>query len=142
MRPTLFRRRPDLPRELQAAWQAFLDCTDVIEGGRRKVLATLPAGRVEPAPVGLGLDALERAIADARAWMPGWRVEELAEEWEACGAALDEAQAAIPDARDQAASPGELEDLLGVLQEVVDPLAAFADAERAWRQRWRVPSQR
>ncbi|MGH3440772.1 MAG: hypothetical protein ACRDUY_01755 [Nitriliruptorales bacterium] len=137
-----FRRRPDLPRELEAAWQAFVDCVDVIEAGRRRVLATLPAGRVEPAPVGVGLDVLERAIGDARSWMPPWRVDAVAGEWQACMTALEEAAAAIPEAREQASNPGELEDLLGVLQEVLDPLHVFADAERAWRRRWRVPSRR
>lgn len=138
----MFRRRSPLPDRLHDAWWSFLDCAQVIEGGRRRLLATLPKGRVEPAPVGVGLDAVAAAIDDARAWMDGWRIEELGDEWEDCRDAMDEAEAAVPDAREVAASTGELEDLLGAVEDVVAPLDAFVDAERAWRRRWRVPDRR
>ena len=61
----LFRRLPDLPAELAPAWQAFLDCAGVLEGGVRSLLGTLPIGRVEPAPVALGVTALRDAVAGA-----------------------------------------------------------------------------
>lgn len=138
----MFRRRSPLPDRLHDAWWSFLDCAQVIEGGRRRLLATLPKGRVEPAPVGIGLDAVAAAIDDARAWMDGWRIEELADRWEDCREAMDEAESAVPHARETAASTGELEDLLGAVEDVVAPLDAFADAERAWRRRWRVPERR
>jgi hypothetical protein len=137
----VFRRRPDLPPDLRDAWWTFVDCAEVIEGGRRQLLATLPAGRVEPAPIGVGLDAVVAAVEDARSWMPAWRIEPLEGSWRDCDAALDESLAAVPAAREFAAAPGELEDLLGLLADVVDPLDAFADAERAWRRRWRVPAE-
>ena len=138
----MFRRRPELPEHLHDAWWGFLDCAEVIEGGRRQMLATLPAGRVEPAPIGVGLDAMQGAIDDARAWMDGWRIDELADEWDDCRQGLDEAERAIPEVRRVAATTGELEELLGAMQEVVDPLDAFADAERAWRREWRLPAER
>ena len=69
---SLFRRKPDLPADLHDAWWAFLDCAEVIEGGRRILLGTLPTGRVEPAPVAVGVDALRRALEVARAWMDRW----------------------------------------------------------------------
>ena len=37
----IFRRKPDLPPELHEHWWAFLDCAEVIEGGRRVLLGTL-----------------------------------------------------------------------------------------------------
>ncbi|MDP9022682.1 MAG: hypothetical protein M3N57_08295 [Actinomycetota bacterium] len=139
----MFSRRPALPEDLHGAWWAFVDCAEVIEGGRRRLLATLPAGRVDPAPVDVGLDAVAAAISDARAWMPRWRgVPGLGDEWDSCSAALDEAEAALPGAREVAASTGELEDLLGEVQGVIESLDAFADAERAWRRRWRPPAER
>jgi hypothetical protein len=139
----VLRRRPPLPDDLHVAWWSFVDCAEVVEGGRRRLLATLPAGRVEPAPVGVGLDAVTAATADARAWMPRWReLPGLEEAWRGCAAALDEADAAVPAARAVAASTGELEELLGVVQEVIDPLDAFANAERAWRRGWRLPADR
>lgn len=138
----VFRRKPELPDTYQDAWWAFIDCAEVIEGGRRVLLGTLPTGRVEPAPIAMGTDAVRRAIADARDWMPRWKLEELADDWETCSAALDEAERAVTEVDEVAASTRELEELLGSLQEVIDPLDAFADAERAWRRRWRLPRER
>lgn len=138
----MFQRKLPLPETYHDAWWAFLDCAEVIEGGRRLLLGTLPTGRVEPAPIGVGLDALDRAIDDARGWMDRWRLEEVADAWADCRAALDESQQAIPHVREVAATTTELEELLGAVEDVVAPLDAFADAERAFRRRWRLPRER
>lgn len=138
----LFARKPVLPPDLHDAWWAFLDCAEVIEGGRRLLLGTLPTGRVEPAPVAVGIDALARAIRDARGWMDRWKVAELLDEWRDCGAALDESEGNLTMVREVAATTRELEELLGAVEDVVAPLDAFADAERAWRRRWRMPRER
>jgi hypothetical protein len=134
----LFQRKPELPADLAMAWRAFLDCAQAVEGGRRILLGTLPAGRVEPAPVAVGADAVVAAIHDARGWMDGWKVDELVAEWEDCHAALDEAEVAVTDLLDVAASTSELEELLEAVGEVVAPLDAFADAERGWHRHWRI----
>ena len=135
----MFRRKPDLPEDRVPAWRSFLDCAEVIEGGRRVLLGTLPTGRVEPAPIAAGVDAQRRAIADAREWMDAWRVEEIEHEWQDCARALDEAEQALDEVLEVAASTNELEELLESLQGVIDPLDSFADAERAWRRQWRLP---
>lgn len=136
----LFRRKPPLPSDLEPAWRVFLDCAQVVESGRRVLLSTLPTGRVEPAPIGVGLDAIAGAVADARAWMPGWEVEVVAEDWRDCVAALDEAEGSIEGVRHVAAETSELEELLEAVQDVIAPLDAFADAERAWRRAYRPPA--
>ncbi len=138
----VFARKPVLPDALHEAWWAFLDCAEVIEGGRRVLLGTLPTGRVEPSPIGVGTDAVRRAITDARAWMPAWHLDELAEVWGNCSSALDDAEAGSHHVDEVAASTDELEELLESLQAVIDPLDVFADAERAWRRRWRPPRTR
>jgi hypothetical protein len=138
----MLRRRPDLPTSHTSAWWAFLDCAEVIEGGRRVLLATLPTGRVEPVPIAMGTDALRRSLHDARGWMPAWRLAELEEDWQDCQRALDEAEAALAHVDEVAASTRELEELLTAVQEVIDPLDVFADAEREWRRRWRPPRER
>lgn len=135
----LFQRTPPLPPEHAEAWQAFLDCAAVVEGGIRTLFSTLPVGRVEPAPVAVGVTAMRTAIADARGWMPRWRIEELAADWDDCAAALDEAEGNLEHVAEVAASTDELEELNEAVGEVVGPLDAFADAERAWRRTWRVP---
>jgi hypothetical protein len=138
----MLRRRPDLPADRHDAWWAFLDCAEVIEGGRRVLLGTLPTGRVEPAPIAIGTDAVRRSIVDARTWMPAWRLEELEADWHECGAALDEAERALAEVDQVAGSTNELEELLTAVQDVIEPLDAFADAEREWRRRWKLPRER
>ena len=138
----LFTRKPELPPALHDAWWAFLDCAEVIEGGRRLLLGTLPTGRVEPAPIAVGIDALGRSVEDARGWMARWHVDELEVEWRGCHEALDESQGNLDMVREVAATTRELEELLGAVEEVVAPLDAFADAEREWRRRWRLPRER
>lgn len=138
----LFQRTPELPEEHHHRWWAFLDCAEVIEGGRRVLLSTLPTGRVEPAPIGVGVDALRRALEDARGWMDAWKLVELEDVWLECHRALDEAEASLGEVEEVAATTDELEELLEAVQEVIGPLDAFADAESAWRRRWRVPRER
>jgi hypothetical protein len=138
----MFRRKPELPDAHHEAWWAFLDCAEVVEAGRRVLLGTLPTGRVEPAPIAVGIDAMRRAVEDARAWMPRWHLVELDAEWEQCVRGLDEAEQALDEVAEVAASTRELEELLEAFQGVIDPLDAFADAERGWRRRWRPPRQR
>lgn len=116
-------------------------CAEVIEEGRRHLLATLPAGRVEPVPVEVGLGAVARAIDDARAGMCRWRLPELDYVWSQCLAALEAAAEAVPALYQVASAANELEDLLDSVGAVVEPLAAFGDAERAWRRHWRVPTE-
>lgn len=135
----MFKRKPILPEGHHAAWQAFLDCAEVIEGGRRVLLGTLPTGRVEPAPIAVGTDAMRKAIADARMWLPKWLLSELSDDHALCSRRLDEAEKALAELDVVAASTSELEELLEAVQDVVEPLDAFADAERAFRRRWRIP---
>lgn len=135
----LRRRREPLPEDLLAAWQSFLDCAAVIEGGRRTLLGTMPVGRVEPTPVGLGADAMAAALDDARGWMDGWRIEPLEDDWRDCDEAMREARDNLTTVREVAASTSELEELQEAVADVIAPLDAFADAEQAWRRRWRVP---
>jgi hypothetical protein len=124
------------------AWQAFLDCAAVIEGGRRTLLGTMPVGRVEPTPVGLGVDAMAAALDDAEGWMDDWRVDGLEPDWDDCRAAMAEARANLDDVRAVAAETDELEELQEAVGEVVAPLDAFADAERTWRRARRIPRDR
>lgn len=133
------RRRDPLPDDLEPAWQTFLDCAQVVEGGRRTLLGTMPVGRVEPTPVGLGVDAMAAALDDAEEWMPEWRVEQLEDDWQDCAAAMREARDNLDEVRAVAADTDELEELQEAVGEVVEPLDAFADAERTWRRTWRVP---
>ncbi len=138
----LLQRRPHLPADLEPAWWAFLDCCDVLEGGRRVLLGVLPVGRVEPAPITVGTSALRQAIEDVREWMPGWHIDELADEWATCSEALDSTQGRLDRIDAVAAETDELDDVLDPVRVMMDRLDAFADAEAAFRRRWRCPDSR
>jgi hypothetical protein len=127
----LRRRTPELPDTHRAAWQAFIGCAGVVEGGRRMLLAT----------IGLGVDAMARAIADTRGGMDAWRLPVLEAQWQECAASLDEAAAGLDTIREVAAGTSELEELQIAVMDVVDPLAVYGDAERAWRRAWRIPRE-
>ena len=134
-------RRAHLPVELEPAWFAFLDCCEVLEGGRRVLVAVLPIGRVEPAPIALGTEALRRAIDDVREWMPAWRIEGLEDDWIDCDRSLDRVLTELRAVDDIAASTDELDDVLDPVRMLMDRLDAFATAERTFRRLWRCPER-
>ena len=136
---SLLRRRPSLPSDALVAWEAFLACAGRLEAGRRVLLGTLPVGRVQPAPIATGTGALRSAIEDVRVWMPDWRLAQLDDEWSACDAALDHAAKELDAIDAIAASTEELDDVLDPVRHLMDRLDAFADAEAAFRRRWRCP---
>jgi hypothetical protein len=138
---SVLRRRPRLPDDLHAAWWAFLDSAEVLEGGRRTLLGALPTGRVEPAPIAVGTSALRRAVVDVRDWLPRWDVPDLDDERAACVAALDETEARLERIERIAADTDELDHVLDEVRHLMDRLDAFADAEAAFRRRWRCPER-
>ena len=126
-------RRKTMPAHLADAWAAFQAQAQTVQDARRVVLACLPVGRVDPAPVPVGLDLLRDELLALRPAMPAWRVDEVDTQWRACDESVDEAMAAIPDAHEVAQSSTELEELLGAVAGVVEPLGdAWEAAERHW----------
>jgi hypothetical protein len=125
-------RRKQMPLELRPAWEAFQEQAERVEKARSALLSCLPVGRVEPAPVSVGLDLLRDELAAVEPELERWRAAPLDERWRACRASLAEAVAAIPEARQVADTTGELEELLEAISDVVEPLDAWHDAERFW----------
>lgn len=116
----------------------FAEQVEVLENARGALMSCLPVGRVEPAPVAVGLDLLADTLDDLSGRLDQWRHEDIDAEWRACSQAIAEARAGIPSAHDVASSSGELEELLGAIDEVDEPLGrAFGDAARAFRRRRR-----
>ncbi len=131
-------RRKQMPEELRPAWEAFQEQAERVEKARSALLSCLPVGRVEPAPIGVGLDLLRDEIAAVEPHMEVWRVPAVEADWQACRAAMKESVEAIPNAHHVAETTGELEELLEAIADVVEPLDAWHDAERNWlRQRVR-----
>lgn len=124
-----------MPAALAPAWAAFSTQAERVEQARQALLRCLPVGRVEPAPIGLGLDLLRDELVAVQAELDAWRVPEIEEDWQACRAAVAEALEHIEPARAISLSTGELEILLGAVADVVEPLDAWATAERNWLRR-------
>lgn len=125
-------RRKIIPVELRPAWEAFQAQAEQVEQARQALLGCLPVGRVEPAPVPVGLDLLRDELVEVRGRLEAWRVSAVEDHWQACRDAVDEALEGVEHAREVATSTGELEELLEAISEVVEPLDAWADAERHW----------
>jgi len=121
-----------MPPSLVPAHETFLSQAERVETARRALLRCLPVGRVHRVPVSVGLDLVRDEVAGAVAELDAWRRPEVEVVWhrvlQACGEALQ----AVPEAHRVAAGTTELEQLLGAVGEVVEPLDAWGEAERAW----------
>jgi hypothetical protein len=95
-------------------------------------LSCLPVGRVDPAPMPVGLDLFRGELVTVASSMRAWRVPEVEAHWARCRSALDDVLVQIPRAQAVAVGTGELEELLGAVGEVIEPLDVWADAERHW----------
>lgn len=125
-------RRKRIPPQLEPAWEAFQVQAERVEQARSALLSCLPIGRIDPAPVPVGLDLLRDELTAITSELGDWRHDLVADHWAACSSAIHQALAALPDAHRVAATSTELEDLLGAVSAVIEPLDAWHDAERAW----------
>lgn len=125
-------RRKSMPGHLVADWATFQAQAERVERARQALLRCLPVGRVDPAPVPVGLELLRDELVAVRSEAASWRRDEVQAHWRACIDAIDEALAAIPAAHEVATSTAELEELLDAVSDVVEPLDAWHDAERHW----------
>jgi hypothetical protein len=135
-------RRSPLPPEREDAWGSFLNCARHLDDGRAVLLATLPVGRIDPAPIALGTAAVRSALDGVAAELGGWRVPELESEWEGCRRAVDDARSRLVTIDRIAATTDELDHVLEEVRELMEDLEPFADAEAAFRTRWRLPRVR
>ncbi|HUG86630.1 MAG TPA: hypothetical protein VMM13_18825, partial [Euzebya sp.] len=86
-------RRKHLPVELRDAHDAFTGQVERLEAARSALMSCLPVGRVDPAPVAVGLDLLAATLEELEAELSAWRVPHMEEEWRGCVAAIAETRA-------------------------------------------------
>lgn len=127
----MFARRV-MPARLAAPWAAFGAQAERVEAARRALLGCLPVGRVDPAPVPVGLDLVRDELHEVVADLAAWRVAEVEDAWQAVRAACAEADAAVDHAHRVSRGSTELQELLEAVGEVVEPLDAWSDAEQTW----------
>lgn len=130
----IFRRRA-IPPELADHYAAFSSHVDRMEAARDALMSCLPVGRVDPAPIPVGLDLLDDTLAELATDLGEWRVPQLEAQWQGCVEAIRESRTSIRTAHRVAAASTELEELLGAVEDVDEPLGyAFQQAELRWRE--------
>jgi hypothetical protein len=129
----VLRRRRAIPPGLVPAYEAFLRCAEHVDLGQRAMLRCVPSSaRSLAIPLDVGAETLRFVLADARAAMDAWRHPAVEASWQACQAALDETLARVDRAVEVARGTVELEVALAAVQDLLDPLHAFVDAEEAF----------
>jgi hypothetical protein len=126
-------RRKQIPHHLADRWAAFTAQAERVENARQALLSCLPVGRVDPAPIPVGLDLLRDELLAVRAELELWRADQVEAQWQACASAISESLTHVEPARATAARTDELEVLLDAIADVVEPLDVWQDAEHAWR---------
>ena len=84
-------------------------------------------------PLEVGAETLRMSLAAAREAMDAWRHPRVEPAWQACSAAIDATLAGVDAAVARASATTELEVALTAVQDLLDPLHAFVDAEEAFR---------
>lgn len=128
----MFGRRR-IPDHLAVHWSAFTAQAERIESARQALLGCLPIGRVDPAPVPVGLDLLRDELLAVRRELGSWRTDEVESIWRACADAVGESLGHIAAAHRVAVTTTELDELLEAVSNVIEPLDCWQDAERRWR---------
>jgi hypothetical protein len=128
----IFRRR-ELPEELRPAETAFGLVLEELEPAKVAITDVLPGTRMPGRPLHDALDEYERRLLAASRAMPGWRHPLLEERWVDCDAGISEALDLTRRAREVAPEVIGFEGMLGLVEELLDPLDPFSDAEERFR---------
>jgi hypothetical protein len=126
-------RRKQLPPELAEAEAGFQAVLERLEPAKEAITDVLPGTRMPGRPLHDALAAFEDGLERAASLMPAWRRPETQEVWERCGSGLDVALALAHRAREEAPDVIGFEGLLGLVEELLDPLEPFAAAEERFR---------
>ena len=132
----MLRRRRAVPPDLAPVHEAFLRCAAHVDLAQRAMLRCVPSSaRSMALPLEVGAETVRLALADALRELPGWRHPAVEEWWQACRAAIDQTLATLDAAVAKAGATKELEVALTAVQDLLDPLHAFVDAEEAFSRR-------
>lgn len=125
-------RRKRMPPDLVESWETFSAQAARVEGACQALLGCLPVGRVEPAPVPVGLDVMRDELRAVAADVERWRRPEVERHWESCTAATSSALDEIEQVRRLAERTDEMQHVVEAISELVGTLEPWYDAERFW----------
>jgi len=126
-------RKKQLPPELADAQTGFQAVLDELEPAKEAITDVLPGTRMPGRPLHDALAAFQDGLERAATLMPAWRRPETQEVWSECETGLASALALAHRAREEAPDVIGFEGLLGLVEELLDPLEPFAAAEQRFR---------
>jgi hypothetical protein len=118
-------REASKPRD--AALEAFRDVAVRVERSKEALLAAVPRGRGEGAPLAEALAAFEDRLREANQSLQGWPAGADVTERRAIADALEQSLRRAESLR-LGASPHGYEQLYALLGEILDPLDAVSEA--------------
>ena len=122
-----------MPSDASAA--AFEATVAAVERAKDALVTAVPSPRgKQRSTVAEAVLAFETYLRDAAGRMDGWRGPEIEEAWRACVAAIEESMRRAERLRAEG-RPLDYEGLVAALASLIDPLEAFADAERLFASR-------
>ena len=115
------------------AFVTFGQVIAALERAKEALVAAAPGRRGPGVQLAEALWGFETGIEEARNQMAGWRTAETEEVWRSCLSALDQSARSAEELR-LGAPPEGYEELYARLAELMEPLEAFGDAARRFRQ--------
>ncbi|MGH2683930.1 MAG: hypothetical protein ACRDJP_00495 [Actinomycetota bacterium] len=120
-------------RDEHPSREAFERVLTTVERAKRELLAAMPSPRGIPGrPLADALVDFESELHQAAAAMPAWRAPETEDVWRECLEAIHAALVAAERLRVEAPAL-DYEGLVAVLADLMAPLEAFEEADRALR---------
>jgi hypothetical protein len=129
----IFRRR-SLPPHLETALDAFHAVLEELEPAKAGLTDVLPGTRMPGRPLHHAVGEFEERLARAERLMPAWRRDELGAEWQRCDEGLRESLRLASVVRERPPELEGFESLLGLVEQLLDPLDPFALAEERFRR--------
>jgi acyl-CoA reductase-like NAD-dependent aldehyde dehydrogenase len=122
------RESPSRGKQPPTAFEATLIA---VERAKEALVAAVPSPRgKQRRTVAEAVLEFEDEIREAATLMDGWRRPEVEEQWQACVRAIEESARRAERLRLEA-PPLDYEGLVSALDDLIAPLEAFADADRA-----------
>ncbi len=127
-------RRP-LPPDLEPVHAAFLACAEHVDLAQRAMIRCVPSSaRSAALPLEVGAETVRVSLGEARVLMPLWRHPLLEAAWLACETGIEDTLNGLDGAVAAAGATEELEVALTAVQDLLEPLHAFVDAEEAFNR--------
>ena len=119
--------------EVRRADAGFRQVLGIVEEAKEALVAAAPGRRGGAVPAAEALWSFEARIEEARKRMPGWRTARTEDFWLLCLSALEQSAGAAEELR-LGATPEGYEELYARLADLIEPLEAFGDAARRFRE--------